>query len=161
MNMKRFSALLLAVIFAASMAAGCSENTKEEYAQIIDTDQMYSYAMSRAGGLFLVPVISDFEKLSFSCSKGALYSFSSSLLKGAKELELGAGDIEIYDDTVIPSVYWMPEPITEDGELPMTEATITIRAELNDGRHVYQIVSVVVEDDINFTLVDSKQSEQS
>ena len=55
----------------------------------------------------------------------------------------------------------MPEPITEDGELPMTEATITIRAELGDGRRVYQIVSVVVEDDINFTLVDSKQSEQS
>ena len=159
--MKRFAALLLAVVLAASMAAGCSENTKEEYAQIIDTDSMFSYAMSRAGGLFLVPVIDDFEHLSFSCDNGELFLFSGSLLKGVKELELGADDIEIYEDTVIPPAYWMPEPITEDGELPMTEASITIRAELGDGRRVYQIVSVVVEDDINFTLVDSKQSEQS
>ncbi len=158
MSIKKFAALLLAVVLAASMAAGCSENTKEEYAQIIDTDSMFSYAMSRAGGLFLVPVIDDFENLSFSCDNGELFSYSSPLLKGAKELELGADDIEIYEDTVITLVYWMPEPITEDGELPMTEATITIRAELGDGRNVYQVVNVVV-DGINFTLVDSKEGE--
>ena len=158
MSIKKFAALLLTVVLAVFMAAGCSKNQEEEYVQIIDTDSMFSYAMSRAGGLFLVPVIDDFEKLSFSCDNGELFSYSSPLLKGVKELELGADDIEIYEDTVITLVYWMPEPITEDGELPMTEATITIRAELDDGRNVYQVVNVVV-DGINFTLVDSKEGE--
>ncbi len=161
MNIKKLTVLLLAVILAASAAVGCSKNPEEEYAQIIDTAQMFSYAMSRAGGLFLVPVIDDFEKLSFSCSKGALYIFGDLPGIGTEKLELGVSDLEIFEDDVLASVYWMPEPGSEDNELPMTEATITVRAELDDGKRVYQIVDVVIEDGITFTLVDSKQSEQS
>ena len=50
----------------------------------------------------------------------------------------------------------MPEPISKDGGLPMTQDVITIHAKLEDGKNVYQVVNVVV-DGINFTLVDSQR----
>ena len=69
MSIKKIAALLLIIVLAVSITAGCSGKDEEEYAQIIDTDSMYSYAMSRAGGLFLVPIVDDIEYISFSCGQ--------------------------------------------------------------------------------------------
>jgi hypothetical protein len=143
---------MLVFALLASLA-GCGAKDDAEYTQIVDATQTYSFAMSRSGGLSLIPIINDLESLTFSCDKGELFYYSGMLPEGVKKLDLGSKQIT-YGDSIFGTAYWYPE--FEDEENYTLEDVIEISAQLSDGTKYYQKL-YVSSDGLNFTLTDSKK----
>jgi len=147
----KFITALIAFIMLVSMIGCAADN--EQYAQIIDTNQTYSFAMSRSGGLSIVPVMNDLESLTIKCDKGELFYSSAMLAEGVKVLDLGSKQI-VYDDTIFGTGYWYPE--FEDEEHYTLEAVIEVSAKLSDGTEYFQKL-YVNSDGLTFTLTDSEK----
>ena len=147
----KFFTALMALLMLFSLI-GCAAEDKQ-YAQIIDANQTYSFAMSRSGGLSIVPVMNDLESLTLECDKGELFYSSGMLAEGVKVLDLGSKQI-VFDDSVFGTAYWYPE--FEDEEHYTLDAIINVSAKLGDGSEYFQKL-YVNSDGLTFTLTDSKK----